>query len=71
MPRETDRQEYVMNDVGIIYNGEFNNITSRSWNFGQVGSFLEMFVHKENKRSSAYGGLFKLTHSLNILCGFL
>uniref|UniRef100_A0A672QV69 protein-glutamine gamma-glutamyltransferase n=1 Tax=Sinocyclocheilus grahami TaxID=75366 RepID=A0A672QV69_SINGR len=33
--RDTDRQEYVLNDVGIIYNGEFNNITSRSWNYGQ------------------------------------
>uniref|UniRef100_A0A673LN04 Coagulation factor XIII A chain-like n=1 Tax=Sinocyclocheilus rhinocerous TaxID=307959 RepID=A0A673LN04_9TELE len=35
MDKEEDRQEYVMNDVGIIYNGEYNNITSRSWNFGQ------------------------------------
>ncbi|TRY89164.1 hypothetical protein DNTS_018077 [Danionella cerebrum] len=35
MPNETDRQEYVMNDVGIIYNGEFKNITTRTWNFGQ------------------------------------
>ncbi|XP_056093019.1 coagulation factor XIII A chain-like [Rhinichthys klamathensis goyatoka] len=35
IPRESDRQEYVMNDVGTIYNGEFNNFTSRSWNFGQ------------------------------------
>ncbi|XP_067291170.1 coagulation factor XIII A chain-like [Pseudorasbora parva] len=34
-PNEADRQEYVLNDVGIIYNGEFNNITTRSWNFGQ------------------------------------
>ncbi|XP_058621908.1 coagulation factor XIII A chain-like [Onychostoma macrolepis] len=33
--RDNDRQEYVMNDVGIIYNGEFNNVTSRSWNYGQ------------------------------------
>ncbi|XP_059380055.1 coagulation factor XIII A chain-like [Carassius carassius] len=33
--KEEDRQEYVMNDVGIIYNGEFNNISYRSWNFGQ------------------------------------
>uniref|UniRef100_A0A673H2P2 protein-glutamine gamma-glutamyltransferase n=1 Tax=Sinocyclocheilus rhinocerous TaxID=307959 RepID=A0A673H2P2_9TELE len=32
---DTDRQEYVLNDVGIIYNGEFNNISSRSWNYGQ------------------------------------
>ncbi|XP_026093431.1 coagulation factor XIII A chain-like [Carassius auratus] len=35
MAKDTDRQEYVMNDVGIIYNGDFNNITSRAWNFGQ------------------------------------
>uniref|UniRef100_A0A671M4K7 protein-glutamine gamma-glutamyltransferase n=1 Tax=Sinocyclocheilus anshuiensis TaxID=1608454 RepID=A0A671M4K7_9TELE len=35
MDKEEDRQEYVMNDVGIIYNGEYNNISSRSWNFGQ------------------------------------
>ncbi len=47
VPRDTDRQEYVMNDVGVIYNGEFNNITSRSWNYGQVGGFLEMFLNEE------------------------
>ncbi|XDV46821.1 hypothetical protein PO909_016653 [Leuciscus waleckii] len=35
MVKDEDRQEYVMNDVGIIYNGEFSNITYRSWNFGQ------------------------------------
>uniref|UniRef100_A0A672L551 Coagulation factor XIII A chain-like n=1 Tax=Sinocyclocheilus grahami TaxID=75366 RepID=A0A672L551_SINGR len=35
MDKEEDRQEYVMNDVGIVYNGEHNNISSRSWNFGQ------------------------------------
>lgn len=58
--RDTDRQEYVMNDVGIIYNGEFSNITSRSWNYGQVGSFLEMFLNEENKCSNSYGGLFNL-----------
>lgn len=39
-----------MNDVGTIYNGEFNNITSRSWNFGQVGSNLEMFLLIRHKK---------------------
>uniref|UniRef100_A0A8C2EZF7 protein-glutamine gamma-glutamyltransferase n=1 Tax=Cyprinus carpio TaxID=7962 RepID=A0A8C2EZF7_CYPCA len=33
--KDNERQEYVMNDVGIIYNGEFNNIAPRSWNYGQ------------------------------------
>ncbi|XP_026056647.1 coagulation factor XIII A chain-like [Carassius auratus] len=35
IPRDSDRQEYVMNDVGVIYNGEFNNQYRRSWNYGQ------------------------------------
>ncbi|KAG1941462.1 protein-glutamine gamma-glutamyltransferase K [Pimephales promelas] len=35
MEKDEDRQEYVMNDVGIIYNGEYHDITTRSWNFGQ------------------------------------
>ncbi|XP_073797469.1 coagulation factor XIII A chain [Danio rerio] len=35
MDKEEDRQEYVMNEVGTIYNGVHNNITTRSWNFGQ------------------------------------
>lgn len=35
MPNEAERQEYVMNDVGTIYNGEINDISFRSWNYGQ------------------------------------
>ncbi|XP_051542739.1 coagulation factor XIII A chain-like [Myxocyprinus asiaticus] len=35
MPEETDRQEYLLNEVGTIYNGEYNNVTSLSWNYGQ------------------------------------
>ncbi|KAI2649300.1 Coagulation factor XIII A chain [Labeo rohita] len=38
MEKEEDRQEYVMNDVGSIYNGEFSNIITRSWNFGQMNA---------------------------------
>ncbi|XP_065150830.2 coagulation factor XIII A chain-like [Paramisgurnus dabryanus] len=35
MEKDEDRQEYVLNDVGIIYNGDYDNVTSRSWNYGQ------------------------------------
>nr|XP_055038539.1 coagulation factor XIII A chain-like [Misgurnus anguillicaudatus] len=35
MEKDEDRQEYVLNDVGIIYNGDHDNVTSRSWNYGQ------------------------------------
>ncbi|KAM5157448.1 coagulation factor XIII A chain [Mantella aurantiaca] len=28
-------EEYVMNDVGVIYHGELNNIKKRSWEYGQ------------------------------------
>lgn len=50
MDKEEDIQEYVMNDVGNIYDGDFNNITSFSWNFGQVGSNLEMFLLIRHKK---------------------
>ncbi|XP_056593618.1 coagulation factor XIII A chain-like [Triplophysa dalaica] len=33
--KEEERQEYVLNDVGVIFIGDFNEVSSRSWNFGQ------------------------------------
>lgn len=29
-------EEYVMNDVGVIFHGELNNIKRRPWEYGQV-----------------------------------
>ncbi|KAM4705040.1 coagulation factor XIII A chain [Rhinophrynus dorsalis] len=35
MDDEREIEEYVMNDVGVIYHGELNNIKARSWEYGQ------------------------------------
>ncbi|XP_046702172.1 coagulation factor XIII, A1 polypeptide a, tandem duplicate 1 isoform X2 [Silurus meridionalis] len=32
---EGKRQEYVLNDVGMIYNGDYANVGNRPWNYGQ------------------------------------
>lgn len=36
MRDEKERQEFVMNECGIIYKGSGNYITSINWDFGQV-----------------------------------
>lgn len=33
---ETERQECVMNEMGIIYHGAYDDIAERDWNYGQV-----------------------------------
>ncbi|XP_047014934.2 coagulation factor XIII A chain [Ictalurus punctatus] len=38
LKNEEERQEYVLNDVGMIFNGDYNNIGSRPWNYGQFQS---------------------------------
>ncbi|KAA0704901.1 Coagulation factor XIII A chain [Triplophysa tibetana] len=35
MQKEEDRQEYVLNDVGVIFIGDFSEVSSRPWNYGQ------------------------------------
>lgn len=37
---EAGRKEYVLNDHGVIYQGSVDNMTHRSWDYGQVGSDL-------------------------------
>ncbi|KAM9425144.1 coagulation factor XIII A chain [Pholidichthys leucotaenia] len=32
---ETERQECVMNELGIIYHGSYDDIAERDWNYGQ------------------------------------
>ncbi|XP_031437099.1 coagulation factor XIII A chain-like [Clupea harengus] len=32
---ESQRTEYVLNEQGVIYNGETENVTQRPWNYGQ------------------------------------
>ena len=33
---ESQRTEYVLNEQGVIYNGDTENVTQKSWNYGQV-----------------------------------
>ncbi|XP_053324193.1 coagulation factor XIII A chain [Spea bombifrons] len=35
MEDEREIEEYVMNDVGVIFHGEINRIKTRSWEYGQ------------------------------------
>ncbi|XP_075684564.1 coagulation factor XIII A chain [Rhinoderma darwinii] len=35
LDEEKEIEEYVMNDVGVIFHGEANNIKTRSWEYGQ------------------------------------
>ncbi|XP_055964472.1 coagulation factor XIII A chain [Sorex fumeus] len=35
MDEEKDREEYVLNDIGVIFYGEAKDIKSRSWSYGQ------------------------------------
>ncbi|XP_076999733.1 coagulation factor XIII A chain [Tamandua tetradactyla] len=32
---EKEREEYVLNDIGVIFYGDINNMKSRSWSYGQ------------------------------------
>uniref|UniRef100_A0A8C0MWT1 Coagulation factor XIII A chain n=1 Tax=Canis lupus familiaris TaxID=9615 RepID=A0A8C0MWT1_CANLF len=35
---DKEREEYVLNDIGVIFYGDFNDIKSRSWSYGQVNA---------------------------------
>lgn len=38
MANEKERQEYVLNDSGIIFQGVEKDIQEEAWNYGQVNS---------------------------------
>lgn len=43
---DREREEYVLNDIGVIFYGDFDNIRSRSWSYGQV-SHLKFVIVKD------------------------
>lgn len=36
MPLESQKQEYIKSDYGMVYMGSHLNVTKRPWLFGQV-----------------------------------
>ncbi len=40
MEDEVDRDEYVFNDTGILYRGNYSQIGAKPWNYDQVGIYL-------------------------------
>ncbi|XP_032105931.1 coagulation factor XIII A chain isoform X1 [Sapajus apella] len=43
---EKEREEYVLNDIGVIFYGEVNDIKTRSWSYGQFeDSILDICLY--------------------------
>lgn len=41
---DKEKEEYVLNDIGVIFYGDSNNIRSRSWSYGQVSHLKFVIV---------------------------
>uniref|UniRef100_A0A8C9EZT1 Coagulation factor XIII A chain n=1 Tax=Pavo cristatus TaxID=9049 RepID=A0A8C9EZT1_PAVCR len=35
---EKEREEYVLNDIGVVFHGDVNEVKLRSWSYGQINS---------------------------------
>ena len=40
LSEEVDREEYIMNESGIIWAGAHNDMFTWPWNFAQVSSYI-------------------------------
>lgn len=44
MSDEAERKECVLNDVGMIFTGDSNYITTRPWNYGQARNYTVQLI---------------------------
>lgn len=51
LPNEAQRQEYILNQDGIIYQGTENAILAQPWDFSQVRKKSSMSVLSSNPRT--------------------
>lgn len=56
MANEAQRQEYILNQEGIIYQGTENAVLAQPWDFGQVSkrSNLSVLSYSLQQRRGAY-----------------
>ncbi|KAM6169267.1 protein-glutamine gamma-glutamyltransferase 4-like [Rhynchocyon petersi] len=69
MPNEEERTEYILNDSGYVYMGDFRSIQEKPWNFGQVSSQDDNGVLVGNWSGDYKGGVapYTWTGSASIL----
>ncbi|KAM8789959.1 coagulation factor XIII A chain isoform 2-T2 [Rhynchonycteris naso] len=54
---EKEREEYILNDIGVIFYGDVNNIQSRSWSYGQFeDGILDACLHMMDRAQMDLSG---------------
>lgn len=52
---EKERQEYVLNDVGVVFHGNAEDIKTRSWSYGQVSCLDLLWLLPAGQQMSLIG----------------
>ncbi|KAM7099810.1 coagulation factor XIII A chain isoform 1-T2 [Molossus nigricans] len=57
LDNDKEREEYVLNDVGVIFHGNASNVKTRSWSYGQFeNGILDACLHLMDKAQMDLSG---------------